>query len=139
MPRIIAAVIAALVWLGTFTLQLGFLEIYNDHFDRIARGRQIARYGELPFRDFFDPGYFLTEFVSAAVQRVAGDNLLGEMILTSVFIATGALVVMLLLRRVAPSAVSVAVITALVIVASPRPYDFDKFFFYPLGLLLCWR
>lgn len=53
------------------------------------------------------------------------------MILTSTLIATRALVVMLLVRRVAPSAVSVAVISALVIVASPRPYDFDKFFFLP--------
>ena len=127
------------VWICALLFTLTTYTFTDDHFDRISRARQIARYGELPFRDFFDPGYFLTEFVSAAVQRVAGDNLLGEMILTSVFIATGALVVMLLLRRVAPSAVSVAVITALVIVASPRPYDFDKFFFYPLGLLLCWR
>src|SRR5688572_5721431 len=127
------------VWICALVFTLTTYTFTNDHFDRISRARQIARHGELPFRDFFDPGYFLTEFVSAAVQRVAGDNLLGEMILTSVFIATGALVVLLLLRRVAPSAVSVAVVTALVIVASPRPYDFDKFFFYPLGLLLCWR
>ena len=124
-----------LAWLFTLTTYT----FTDDHFDRISRARQIARYGELPFRDFFDPGYVLTEFVSAAVQRAAGDNLLGEMLLTSAFIATGAIVVMLLVRRVAPSAVSAAVITALVIVASPRPYDFDKFFFYPLGILLCWR
>ena len=124
-----------LAWLFTLTTYT----FTDDHFDRISRARQIARYGELPFRDFFDPGYFLTEFVSAAVQRVAGDNLLGEMLLTSAFIATGALVVMLLVRRVAPSAVSAAVITALVILALPRPYDFDKFFFYPLGILLCWQ
>src|SRR5688500_10544538 len=103
MPRIITAVVAALVWLGTFTLHLGFLEIYNDHFDRIARGRQIARYGELPFRDFLDPGYFLTEFASAAVQRIAGDSLLGEMLLSGVFMATGAVVVTLLALRVSQS------------------------------------
>ena len=119
------------VWVVAFVYTLTTYTFTDDHFDRISRARQIARYGELPFRDFFDPGYFLTEFLSAAVQRLAGDNLLGEMLLTSAFIATGAVVVMLLVRRVAPSAASAAVITVLVIVASPRPYDFDKFFFYP--------
>ena len=124
-----------LAWLFTLTTYT----FTDDHFDRISRARQIARYGELPFRDFFDPGYFLTEFASAAVQRLAGDNLLGEMLFTSAFIAAGAVVVMLLVRGVAPSAASAAVITVLVVAASPRPYDFDKFFFYPFGILLCWR
>lgn len=127
------------VWVLAWLFTLTTYTFTDDHFDRISRARQIARYGEVPFRDFFDPGYFLTEFVSAGAQRLAGDNLLGEVILTSAFIATGALVVLLLVRRVAPSVVSAAVITALVILASPRPYDFDKFFFYPLGILLCWQ
>lgn len=127
------------VWVVALLVTLTTYAFTDDHFDRISRARQIARYGELPFRDFFDPGYFLTVFVSAGAQRLAGDTLLGEMLLTSTFIATGALVVMLLVRRVAPSAVSAVLITALVIVASPRPYDFDKVLFYPLGILLCWR
>ena len=129
----------AVVWVLALLFTLTTYTFTDDHFDRISRARQIARYGELPFRDFFDPGYFLTEFVSAGAQRLAGDNLLGELILTSALIATGALLVMMLVRRVAPSAVSAAVVTALVILASPRPYDFDKFFFYPLGILLCWH
>jgi hypothetical protein len=128
-----------LVWVLALLFTLTTYTFTDDHFDRISRARQIARYGELPFRDFFDPGYFLTEFVSAGAQRLAGGSLLGELIVTSSFIATGALVVMLLVRRVAPSAVSAAVVTTLVILASPRPYDFDKFLFYPLGILLCWR
>ena len=127
------------VWILAFLFTLTTYTFTDDHFDRISRARQIARYGELPFRDFFDPGYFLTEFVSAGVQRLAGDNLLGEMVLTSAFIAGGALLVLMLVQRVAPSGMSAAVITALVILSLPRPYDFDKFFFYPLGILLCWR
>ena len=127
------------VWVLAFLFTLTTYTFTDDHFDRISRARQIARYGELPFRDFFDPGYFLTEFASAAVQRLAGDNLLGEMILTSAFIAAGAVTVLILARRVLPSGVSAAVITALTVLSFPRPYDFDKFFFYPLGILLCWR
>jgi hypothetical protein len=127
------------VWVLAFLFTLTTYTFTDDHFDRISRARQIARYGELPFRDFFDPGYFLTEFVSAAVQRLAGDNLLGEMLLTSAFIAAGAVLVTMLVWRVAPSRVSATVVSTLVILSSPRPYDFDKFFFYPLGILLCWR
>lgn len=35
---------------------LGTYVFSDDHFGRISPGRQISRYGELPFRDFFDPG-----------------------------------------------------------------------------------
>ena len=111
----------------------------NDHFGRMSAARQIARYGELPFRDFLDPGYVLTELMSAGVQLLFGDNVLGEILLTSAFIAAGAVLVVLLARRVAPSRTSVVVVGVLVILAAPRPYDFDKILFYPLGILLCWR
>ena len=84
---------------GALTLAFSFVTYVfsDDHFGRITPGRQISRYGELPFRDFFDPGYFLTEFSSAAVQRLFGDNLLGEMLLTSSFVAAGAIVILLLI------------------------------------------
>jgi hypothetical protein len=127
------------VWVVAWLLTLTTYTFTDDHFDRISRARQIARYGELPFRDFFDPGYFLTEFASAAAQRLTGGTLLGEVLFTSAFIAAGAVIVFALVRRVAPSGVSAALIAALVMLSSPRPYDFDKFFFYPLGILLCWQ
>ncbi|HEU4693106.1 MAG TPA: hypothetical protein VFS23_32310, partial [Vicinamibacterales bacterium] len=61
------------IWLAAFCFSFLTLEFVNDHFGRISPGRQIARYGELPFSDFLDPGYFLTELSSAAVQRLFGD------------------------------------------------------------------
>jgi hypothetical protein len=136
-PRPAAA--ALLVWALGFLFTLANYAFTDDHFDRTSRARQIARYGELPFRDFFDPGYFLTEMLSAAVQRLAGDNLLGEVLFTSALIAAGVMLVSTLVRRVAPSSTSVVIVTALAIVAAPRPYDFDKALFYPLGIWLCWR
>ena len=111
----------------------------NDHFGRISAARQIARYGELPFRDYFDPGYVLTEFASAALQLLLGDNLLGEILLTTSFMATGAAVVTAVARRIAPSRLSVVLAAVVIILAGPRPYDYDKVLFYPLGVLLCWR
>src|SRR5215203_4340498 len=90
--------------LGAFMLAalwfcLGTLDIRNDQFGRISPGRQILVLGERPFRDFLDPGYFLTEFSSAAMQWLLGQNLLGEVLLNSTFIAAGCLFVSLLTRR----------------------------------------
>lgn len=126
-------------WLATFVFSLSTFRLLNDHFDRISRGRQIAAYGELPFRDFFDPGYFMTAFSSAALWRLMGDSLLGELLLSASFIATGAAVVLLLARRASGSWMIASVAMLLAVLAMPRAYDYDKFLFYPLGILLCWR
>jgi len=126
-------------WLGALTVSVSTYNIINDHFDRISRARQIARYGELPFRDFFDPGYFMTEFTSAGLQLLLGDSLLGEMLLNTVFIATGATLVFVVARRVSDSDLGGLAAALLALFAMPRAYDFDKVLFYPLGIFLCWR
>ena len=126
-------------WLGTFVFSLATFRLLNDHFDRIARGRQIAEYGELPFRDFFDGGFFMTEFSSAAVLRLMGGALIGEVLLTASFIATGAAVVLVLARWASGSWFTAWVTMLLAVLAMPRAYDYDKFLLYPLGVLLCWR
>ena len=136
-PQEIATVVAW--WMVAFAVNLATYQFLNDHFGRISAARQIARYGEFPFRDFLDPGYVLTEFWSAGLQLVFGDNLLGEMLWTSAAIATGAVLVITLSRRLVPSVTSTIVIAVVVILAIPRAYDFDKALFYPLGILLCWR
>ena len=132
--------LAVLVWCvmsAVFALTAGGFT--NDHFGRITPARQIVRYGELPFRDYFDPGYVLTELSSAALQGWLGDSLLGELLLVSSFMAAGSGLLMVLafrLTRSYPIAIGTAVVTLL---AVPRGYDFDKFLFYPLGILLCWN
>ena len=62
-----AAALLLLFWLLALWLAIGSYSLTNDQFGRISPARQIARYGELPFRDYFDPGYFLTEYSSAAL------------------------------------------------------------------------
>ena len=132
-------VAATLIWAFALVFSLATYTFSDDHFGRISPARQMARYGELPFRDFFDPGYFLTEVASASAQRLLGDNLLGEMLLTSLFVAGGALAIFLLVRR-ATDSLKLACVTAIVaVLALRRPYDYDKFLFYPLGLLVSWR
>ena len=131
--------LALLLWIGAFWLSLATLIFLNDHFGRISPARQIAFYGELPFRDYFDPGYFLTELASAALQWLLGDNLLGEALLTTAFVATGTVLVFVLAVRLTGSVVASLTASVLALLLFPRAYDYDKVLFYPLGLLLCWR
>ena len=137
--RLWAPCAAAVFGAGTFVFSLATYQLQNDHFDRISRGRQIAQYGELPFVDFFDPGYFLTEFSSAAAQWVSGGTLTGELVLNTSFMAAGGALVLLLALRLSRS-YAIAIPAALLsVLAMPRAYDFDKVLFYPLGLWLICR
>src|SRR5262245_11720893 len=111
----------------------------NDQFDRLARARQIANFGAVPFRDFFDPGYFLTLYSSALVERLFGDNLLGEVLLNVSFMAVGTMLVFLLASRASRSLLWGLVAAGIVVVSEPRMYDYDKVLFYPLGVYACWR
>lgn len=130
---------AALLWLGTCWFSLVTLVFLNDHFGRISPARQIAIYGELPFRDYFDPGYFLTELSTAALMRLLGDNLLAEVLLTTTFMATGTLLVFLLAQRLTGSVAVSLASAGIALLLLPRAYDYDKVLFYPLGLMLCRR
>lgn len=130
---------AAAWWLAACVFSLATFQLHNDHFGRISPARQIAVYGELPFRDYFDPGYFGAEVASAGLQRLLGDNLLGELLLTTTCIAAGSLIVLLLGARMSGSTAAGAAAAALTLLSMPRPYDYDKCLFYPLGVLLCWR
>jgi hypothetical protein len=130
------AVFVAVMALAGFFL---YYNIYNDHYDRLARARQIAVYGDVPFRDFFDPGYFLTLYTSALMQRVLGDNLLGEMLLNLAAMTAGATLVFLLASSASGSSFWGLIAAGMTVMAEPRTYDYDKVFFYPLGLWACWR
>ena len=111
----------------------------NDHYDRLTRARQIAAYGDVPFRDFFDPGYFLALYSSVLMQRLFGDNLLGEAVLNCGFMAIGAVATFLLASRASGSRIWGLVAAGMVVVSQPRTYDYDKVMFFPLGLLACWH
>ena len=126
------------LWLAAFLFAFTTV-LHNDHFDRIVHARQVARYGELPFRDFLDPGYFMTEFAAAGLQLLLGDRLLGDLLLDASFIATGTAIVLLLARRISGSLLAGCAAALLALLSAPRLYDFDKVLFYPLGVLLCWR
>lgn len=128
----------ALVFVGSATLQLLTGGFGNDHFDRITRARQMAAYGAVPFRDFFDPGYGLTLYCSAWLQTLLNYSLLGDAILCIVAIAAGFTVTYVLAERASGSRTVALLLTAPLVALSPRWYDFDKVLFYPLGVAACW-
>jgi hypothetical protein len=109
----------------------------NDEFGYLARARQIQA-GEVPFRDFNDPGWFLTDYAAAAAQSLGGYNLRSEAVLTIGMLAAGAALTFLLARRAAGSIVAALVAVAIHIALSPRHYNYPKIVLVAAGLALAW-
>ncbi len=133
--RLAGLVVTVLAAIGHFS----YFGIGNDHFDRLSRARQIAFYGDVPFRDFFDPGYFFTLYVSAFLIRIVGDNLLGEVLLNMSFFIAATVVVFVLAARTSRSLLYGFLAAAFIVASQPRGYDYDKMLFFPLGLYVCWK
>ena len=131
--------LAVLVFACAFSWLLLTVELINDHFDRISRGRQILVYGERPFSDFRDPGYFLTLYTSAAAQAISGGSLLGEAVIDSAAIAFAVGITFLLGARAAESTGIGIVAAIFALIVAPRYYDYGKVLFYTAGLALAWR
>jgi len=129
-----AAVMAAV----TFMFRYLTLEFTNDHFVHLSRAFQIVR-GDVPVRDFFDPGLFLQYYTSAAALRWSGHNLFGEGILTAGFIAAGSALTFVAAMSLSRSAWIATVSAALGALAMPRLYSYPKVFFYVLAIVLAWH
>jgi hypothetical protein len=130
------------VFLTTFfyrfnTLGGAFGGFTNDEFGYLARGRQIQS-GDLPFRDFNDPGWFLTDSVAGAAQWLWGYTLRSEALLTVGMLSLGAAMTFALARRAAGSVVAALVAVAIHIALDTRHYNYPKIVLYAAGLALAW-
>jgi hypothetical protein len=113
-------------------------DVTNDHAGYLVLARQIV-YGYWPIRDFSDDGALLQILLSAAVQKIGGFRLLGEMLLSWTFFAAANCLTYWLAFRLSGrrlAAITAAVLAALLI---PRPYGYPKVFIYPLAILVLWR
>jgi hypothetical protein len=119
------------------TLGGAFGGFTNDQFGYLSRARQIQG-GEVPFRDFNDPGWFLTDGLSAAAQWLGGYNLRSEALLTVGMLSLGAAITFLLARRLSGSVVAALVAVGLHIAFDPRHYNYPKIVLYATGLALAW-
>lgn len=131
---ILMLAVALAVFAGTFLVRFLTVEFSNDHFVHLSRGRQILL-GEVPVRDFFDPGLFLQYYASAAALTLSGGTLLGEAILTTSAIALGATLTFVLAATLSASTtlgLAAAVATA---ATGPRLYSYPKVFLFVLALV----
>ena len=126
------------VFSGTFLFRWLTVDFSNDHFVHLSRARQILL-GDVPIRDFFDPGLFLQYYLSSAVQLVFGYNLFGEALLTISLIAFGTMLVFHLSARLSRSLWLAAGAALLTAVASPSLYNYPKVFLYVSAIGLAWR
>src|SRR5688500_8008852 len=136
---------AVSLWAGalvTFALVFAYrwltVNFTNDQFVPLSRARQILL-GDVPVRDFFDPGLFLQHYASAAALYVSGGTLLGEAVLTIFFISLGASLVYVMGHRLSRSWTIAAAATATAVAAFPRLYNYPKVFLFVLTVVCAWR
>ena len=129
-----AAVIAAA---GVFLASAGwrvltFSGFQNDHYVHLARAQQVVL-GELPVRDFVDPGMPLMYLASAAAWVVAGGSPGTELLLVALGFAIGAACTTLVVHRLTGSVLLAVGAAILEIVMAPRTYSYPKVLLYALG------
>ena len=130
--------LALAVFMGAFLFRFLTPDFTNDHFQHLARGRQILL-GELPIRDFFDPGLIFQYYASSIALLVSGQNLLGEAVLTIGFLAAGAALTYAVAAQLSGSRWIGLAAALIAVMSSPRLYNYPKVFFYVLGLAMAWR
>ena len=128
--RVVTGVVFAATWIFRWLT----IDFANDHFVHLSRARQILL-GEIPVRDFFDPGLPLHYYASAAALATFGQNLLGEALLTVTLVALGAALTFNLAARGSRSALLGILATIVAVVMFPRLYNYPKVFLYPLALV----
>jgi len=136
------AILCCGVFLTTFFYRFGSLGgslggFSNDEFGYLARARQIQA-GEVPFRDFNDPGWLLTDYFSAAAQGLGGYNLRSQALLTIGMLSVAAVLTFLLARRAAGSLLAALLAVAIHIALEPRHYNYPKLVLYAAGVALAW-
>ena len=110
----------------------------NDHFMHLAWAHQML-HGDLPGRDFIEPGMPLTIALSAAAQRLLGVGIFAELILCIVFLSAAAAITYWLGARFTGSRALGMTAAALQVAVFPRLYNYPKIFVPVVGLALMWR
>lgn len=98
--------------------------------------------GEHPYRDFFEWGVPLQAALSAGVQWIVGNRMVGEFVLIHwAFIIGGAVISFDLGYRLTHSIAATAFMAAigLAMIPDTPTFHYPKLFFYPLTVWLAWR
>ena len=120
-----AVVVSALVGVVAFAFRvLPEKQLANDHYMHMAWAQQVLL-GDLPGRDFVDPGMPLAYLLSAAAQY-AVPGPLSEVVLSSAMLALAAAVTCLLVARLSGSLLWGLAAALFEVALQPRFYSFPK-------------
>lgn len=132
---VVGAVVSAV---AAFLFRFLTIEFANDQFMHMTWAWHILQ-GEVPIRDFVEPGFIGQSYASAAALLMSGHNLLGEGILTTAFIAAGAGLTFVASAWLSRSIGIASTATLIAVLSTPRLYGYPKVFFYALALVGAWR
>ncbi|HEY5949551.1 MAG TPA: hypothetical protein VIV40_28850, partial [Kofleriaceae bacterium] len=126
-------IVLALVcgWIA-FAYRFPDVYFHNDHFEHLSMARQML-FGELPGRDFFEPGRPLTVALSALGQWLS-PTLLSEALLTVGGLAVGAALTGWVACTLSGSLLAGALAGWLVIAIAPRLYAYPKVLVFAVAL-----
>ena len=112
--------------------------VENDHFVTFTRALQVL-YGNLPVRDFDDPGFPLSYLLSTAAAALFGPSLLVNVLLCVALLALTSSLTYLLAARATGSPVAGVLAAACTIVLFPRLYNSTKVIVPVVAIWLAWR
>jgi hypothetical protein len=133
--RAVVASLSGLTVLGFRVLSDGSLS--NDHYMHLAWAEQL-RLGDLPGRDFVDPGMPLMYALSAMVQS-AWPGPFGELLLSSLLMGIAAGLTCWLVTAMSNSVALGVAAVAIEVVLHPRLYGYPKLLMPALVLVTLWH
>jgi hypothetical protein len=129
---------AGLVFLGAFAFRLFRTDgLSDDHFMHLAWSGQL-RAGELPLRDFVDPGMPLTYLVSALAQALFQPTILTEALLCVGALSVAASLSFMVAAHLSQSTVLGLSVAALQVVITPRLYAYPRLLLPVVALGVFW-
>lgn len=117
--------LALLIGIGAFGFRfLTVRDFTNDHFMQLAYARQLLA-GDLPNRDFVDPGMPFTYLLSAAAQAISPGPY-SEALLTCALVALAAALTFVATANLTGSAVAGVAAAFMALVLKPHLYSYPK-------------
>ncbi len=113
---------------------LSSADLSNDHYMHLAWAQQLL-FGQIPGRDFVDPGMPLAYAISAVAQWVRPGPFT-ELVLSGALVGLAAAVTYLVAERLSGSAPVAVAVTLLEIAFQPRFYSYPKILVPAVAMLL---
>lgn len=112
--------------------------LVDDHFFYLVRGWQML-YGDLPDRDFVDPGAPLTFVFAALTQQWIGPGVWSEMAFCCALLALATALTYLCARRLSGSVVIGILAAVFQAALQPRLYSYAKLAVYAVAVPCLWQ